>query len=150
MTLTEIYDEYTPASEGFIIAVETHCGFFIDRDQIERIAERAKNASEFQNIWENEDWWVSLQFPVHLNEAGQAHIAEELNSLGLDWDLDGVCSEIENKIGFNEIRYKSEDTYDYEITKNEASRAGLCQAGYGGYAYIEITADMVQFEKADQ
>ena len=58
MTLTQIYNEFTPASAGFTIAVETHCGFCISRDEIERIAEQAETADEFESIWENEDWWT--------------------------------------------------------------------------------------------
>lgn len=57
MTLADIYSEYTPGSLGFVIAVETHCGFAISRDEIRRIAEKARSAEEFRFIWENEDWW---------------------------------------------------------------------------------------------
>ena len=76
-------------------------------------------------------------------------MATELERIGLDWDVSAVCSEIEQKIGFNEMRFNSDDTYDYEITNNEASLAGLCSSGYGVYAYIEITAQMVRFEEID-
>jgi len=88
--------------------------------------------------------------PTCLNEIGQAHVAAELTRHGIDWDVSAVCSEIEDGMlgGMDTIRACSKDTYDYEITKNAASRAGVCQAGYGVFAYIEITADMVQFEVA--
>ena len=88
--------------------------------------------------------------PTCLNEIGQAHVADELKRHGIDWDLSAVCTEIEDGLlgGMDTIRASSNDTYDYEITKNAASRTGVCQAGYGVFAYIEITADMVQFEAA--
>ena len=88
--------------------------------------------------------------PTCLNEIGQAHVAAELTRHGISWDVSAVCSEIEDGMlgGMDTIRASSNDTYDYEITKNAASRAGVCQAGYGVFAYIEITADMVQFEVA--
>ena len=88
--------------------------------------------------------------PTCLNEIGQAHVAAELKRHGIDWDLSAVCTEIEDGLlgGMDTIRASSNDTYDYEITKNAASRTGVCQAGYGVFAYIEITADMVQFEAA--
>ena len=90
--------------------------------------------------------------PVCLNDEGQAHVAEELKRHSIDWDLGAVYTEIEDKMlgGMDTIRAGSDDTYDYEITNNAASRAGVCQAGYGVFAYIEITAAMVRFEEADQ
>lgn len=88
--------------------------------------------------------------PTCLNEEGQAHVADELQRIGLDWDVSAVCSEIEQKNGFMHMRPNSDDTYDYEITNNEASLAGLCNSGYGVYAYIEITTQMVRFEEMDE
>lgn len=58
MTIAEIYAEYTAGSTGFVIAVETHCGYDISRTEIARIAEAAKTAEEFERVWENEDWWT--------------------------------------------------------------------------------------------
>jgi hypothetical protein len=59
MTLNEIYSEFTPGSKGFARAVETRCaGFDLSREEIERIAGKAKTAEEFQNVWENKDWWT--------------------------------------------------------------------------------------------
>jgi hypothetical protein len=58
MTLQDIYAEYTAGSTGFCIAVETHCGYEISREEIARIAARAKNSGEFEAIWTNEDWWT--------------------------------------------------------------------------------------------
>lgn len=56
--LSEIYTEYKSGSQGFCIAVETHCGFNISRDEIERIGDAAGTAEEFYNTWENETWWT--------------------------------------------------------------------------------------------
>ena len=58
MTLETIYETYTAGSTGFCIAVETHCGFEISRSEIERIAERAPTAAEFERIWERETGWA--------------------------------------------------------------------------------------------
>lgn len=33
-------------------------------------------------------------FPAYLNDAGVTHVTEELHSLGLDWDVEAVCSAI--------------------------------------------------------
>ena len=126
--------------------------FDISEKEAQRIAETVATESEFIRVWEDTDWWaddLNEMFPICLNEAGQAHISSELKRIGLDWDVSAVCSDIEQKIGFMEMRRNSGDTYDYEITNNEASGAGLCQAGYGVYAYIEITTEMVRFGKAD-
>lgn len=57
MTLADIYDVFTPGSQGFAIAVETHCGFGISREEIKRIANKAATAEQFEAIWSNEDWW---------------------------------------------------------------------------------------------
>lgn len=58
MTLAEIYNSFTPGSQGFVIAVETHCGFDISPTEIERIGDASKTAEAFQAAWENEDWWT--------------------------------------------------------------------------------------------
>ena len=58
MTLSEIYTQYTAGSTGFVIAVESHCGFNTSREETARIAERAQTAEEFETIWQNEDWWT--------------------------------------------------------------------------------------------
>ena len=58
MTIEQIYNEYTPGSHGFCIAVETHCGFQTSRTETARIAAKAKNAAEFQSTWENDDSWT--------------------------------------------------------------------------------------------
>jgi len=149
--------------------------FDISDSEAKRIAANANNEAEFTKIWENDDWWTDRNttkrfkaagdalnagieadhgntfIPVCLNDEGQAHVAAELKRHNIDWDVSAVCSEIEDKIlgGLAEMRIGSDDTYDYEITNNAASRAGVCQAGYGVFAYIEITAAMVQFEAAE-
>ena len=148
--------------------------FDISDSEAKRIAANASNEAEFIKIWENDDWWTdgntakrfkaagdalnagieadhgNTFIPVCLSDEGQAHVAAELKRHGIDWDVSAVCSEIEDGLlgGLTEMRVGSDDTYDYEITNNAASRAGVCQAGYGVFAYIEITAAMVQFEAA--
>jgi hypothetical protein len=128
--------------------------FDISDSEAKRIAANANNEAEFIKIWENDDWWTdgNTFIPVCLNDEGQAHVAAELKRHGIDWDVSAVCSEIEDGLlgGLTEMRVGSDDTYDYEITNNAASGAGVCQAGYGVFAYIEITAAMVRFEEADQ
>lgn len=57
MTLAAIYAAFIPARLGFCIAVETHCGFMISREEIGRIAGRAATAEEFERIWRDSDWW---------------------------------------------------------------------------------------------
>ena len=57
MSLNEIYERYTPACEGFCIAVSDHCGYEMSRTEIKRVALIAETAEEFDYIWENEDWW---------------------------------------------------------------------------------------------
>ena len=55
--LNQIADDYQWGSQGFVVAVETHCGFGISRDEIQRIAARTSTADEFQAAWENDvDW----------------------------------------------------------------------------------------------
>jgi len=124
--------------------------FDISDSEAKRIAANANNEAEFIKIWEIDDWWTdgNTFIPVCLNDEGQAHVAAELKRHNIDWDVSAVCLEIEEGRGFSEMRVGSDDTYDYEITNNAASRAGVCQAGYGVFAYIEITAAMVQFEVA--
>lgn len=58
MTLEQIYNEMNRGSHGFCKAIETHCGFNISVEEIERIAQRARTAAEFQEIWENDDSWT--------------------------------------------------------------------------------------------
>ena len=149
--------------------------FDISDSEAKRIAANANNEAEFVKIWENDDWWTDSNtakrfkaagdalnagieadhgntfIPVCLSDEGQAHVAVELKRHGIDWDVSAVCSEIEDGLlgGLTEMRVGSDDTYDYEITNNAASSAGVCQAGYGVFAYIEITAAMVQFEAAE-
>jgi len=53
MTLQDIFDTYTAGSPGFVAAVQTHCGFDISDEEIKRIAEIAKDAAEFEQIWNN-------------------------------------------------------------------------------------------------
>ena len=73
-------------------------------------------------------------FASCLNEAGQAHVAAELNRLGLNWSVSGTCSEIEDKPGFMDLT--SGSSYDYEISNNAAGKRS-----YGAFGCIEILAD---------
>ena len=52
MTLNEIYNEYTIGSEGFVLAVESNCGFEISREEIERLAAISPTAEDLQKNWE--------------------------------------------------------------------------------------------------
>ena len=58
MTIQEIYAKFMPGSQGFVKAVETHCGYCASATEIERIAAKASDAAEFQTIWENDDSWT--------------------------------------------------------------------------------------------
>ena len=58
MTLSEIYNEFTPGSTGFCKAVASHCGFGTSDEETARIALAASTAEEFQSIWENKNWWT--------------------------------------------------------------------------------------------
>ena len=83
---------------------------------------------------------VSIHFASCLNEAGQAHVAAELNRLGLNWSVSGTCSEIEDKPGFMDLT--SGSSYDYEISNSAAGKRS-----YGAFGCIEILADKhVEFE----
>jgi hypothetical protein len=53
MTLQDIYDNFTAGSPGFVNAVQSHCGFNMSDEEIKLIAELARNAAEFERIWEN-------------------------------------------------------------------------------------------------
>lgn len=58
MTIETIYEEFSRGSNGFVHAVQTHCGYDISDAEIERIAEKAETAAEFDRIWQNEDFWT--------------------------------------------------------------------------------------------
>lgn len=58
MTLDEIFSTYTKGSPGFVKAVETYCGFLISSTEIERIANKASDAAEFQRVFEDDDTWT--------------------------------------------------------------------------------------------
>ena len=68
MKLKDIYDEYQVGSQGFCIAVETHCGYEISRPEIERIAVQAPTPDDFQRTWEDKDWWVDENHNDHEGE----------------------------------------------------------------------------------
>lgn len=58
MTLEQIFAAYTKGSQGFVKAVETHCGFNASAAEIERIADKATDAASFEDIWKNDDSWT--------------------------------------------------------------------------------------------
>ena len=88
--------------------------------------------------------------PLCLNTKGQKHVKSEIERLGLGWDLNGTLTSIEEKLfGLHEGFEPQGDWFYYEITRNEAAQAGLCQSGYGIFAEIEITSEMVRFERVD-
>lgn len=58
MTLDQIFSEYTVGSTGFCIAVETHCGYDLSRDEIERIGYASKTPEDFDHIFAEEFWWT--------------------------------------------------------------------------------------------
>lgn len=58
MTFDQIAAEFTWNCQAFINAVQTHCGFDISDEEIDRIASTATTPVEFDKIWANEDWWT--------------------------------------------------------------------------------------------
>ena len=63
MNIHEIYTTFSAGSRGFVMAVQSHCGFNASDDEIERIAELADTAEEFQSVWENDDSWTDSNNP---------------------------------------------------------------------------------------
>ena len=127
--------------------------FDINNAEANRIAKTVDTEIDFILVWELEDWWtdkMAIQ-PQCLNDKGQQHIKNELISLSLDWDAAAVMTEVEEKmLSFSEMFEPNNDSFRYEISKNSASRQGVCQSGYGVFAEIEITSDMVHFEDTTQ
>lgn len=68
-TIEKITAEFSFASTGWCIEVETHCGLGVTRDEIEAIADEAarrvegdaSRIAEFMKIWEYEDFWVDAE-----------------------------------------------------------------------------------------
>lgn len=81
-------------------------------------------------------------FASNLNESGVAHVASELDRLGLDWDVSATCSDIEQKPGF--MGMEPDDRYDYEISNIAAGKRG-----YGVFGWIDIRQEHVQWEPRD-
>ena len=127
--------------------------FSINDEEAKRIARTVNTEKDFITVWEQENWWtdeIAIQ-PQCLNNIGQQHVKNELISLGLDWDAAAVMTEVEQKmLSFSEMFEPNNDSFRYEISKNSASRQGVCQSGYGVFAEIEITSDMVHFEDTTQ
>ncbi|WP_208981058.1 hypothetical protein, partial [Pannonibacter sp. CS1GBFMT1] len=78
-------------------------------------------------------------FAAYLNEAGVAHVAEELKRLGLDWDVASTCDEIEKKPGFLDMY--PDGSYEYEISNNDVGKRG-----YGAFGWINIEPVHVHWE----
>ena len=57
MNIQTIYSTYQVGSNGFIRAIQDHCGYDVTDDEIARIADKAVTADQFQDVWENESWW---------------------------------------------------------------------------------------------
>ena len=127
--------------------------FDINNAEANRIAKTVDTEADFIEVWEQEDWWtdgMAIQ-PQCLNNKGQQHVKNELISLGLDWDAAAVMTEVEEKmLSFSEMLEPNNDGFYYEISNNAASKSGVCQAGYGAFAEIEITSDMVEFADVTQ
>lgn len=58
MTLEQIFADFTKGSQGFVKAVEMHCGFNASATEIARIADKSTDAQSFQAIWEGQDDWT--------------------------------------------------------------------------------------------
>ena len=127
--------------------------FSINDEEAKRIARTVSTEKDFITAWEQENWWtdeIAIQ-PQCLNNIGQQHVKNELISLGLDWDAAAVMTEIEEKmLSLLEMLEPHNDSFNYEISKNAAFRSSACSAGYGVFAEIEITSDMVHFEDITQ
>lgn len=55
--LKSLYKKYSRGSSGFIKNFDWVGAFDISDNEAERIANKAKTASQFEKIWQNEDWW---------------------------------------------------------------------------------------------
>lgn len=92
-----------------------------------------------------EDWdELKICFgPQHLNEKGQKHVEASLKEIGLNWNLDATCTEIEEKIlSMNEPLEVFNDHFYYEISRKELNQCGV-ETNWP--TEIEITSDMVTF-----
>ena len=67
MTLEQAYEQFTPASAGFVRAVQDSGGIDASANEIKRIAARAGTPSEFVRIWEGEEWWTDKAYETKRN-----------------------------------------------------------------------------------
>lgn len=58
IAIKEAFEQFRAGSQGFCQHIETHAGLEISRDEIERICTVAPNASEFMQVWQDDDWWT--------------------------------------------------------------------------------------------
>ena len=56
-TIEEVYARFKPGSTEFVTEVESHCGYELSRTEIARLADAAKNAEEFQYLFDSSDTW---------------------------------------------------------------------------------------------
>ena len=81
-------------------------------------------------------------YASYLNKAGINHVAEELDRLGLDWDVEATCADITDTNSFMDMQ--PGDDCQYEISNIKAGRRG-----YGAYAFITISSEHVIWEKME-
>ncbi len=62
---------------------------------------------------------MTQKIATSLNKSGQQHVADELKRLGLEWDLDATCSEIEEKSSFMSLEYGFDDAMYYDTVKGQ-------------------------------
>ncbi len=58
MTLREIYNTFTPGSEGFAEAVVTHGGYDISLTEAQRLGNKCISPAQFESEWEDATWWT--------------------------------------------------------------------------------------------
>lgn len=57
MNIYDIYREHRIGSQGFVNAIQTHCGLEASPTEIERIAQVAPTPERFMEVWEEDDDW---------------------------------------------------------------------------------------------
>lgn len=57
MTLSEIFDTFTPGSPDFVRAVQKYCDFGMSDLEIRRVANDVFSAEQFLDEWRDEIWW---------------------------------------------------------------------------------------------
>lgn len=57
LTLKDIYDQFTPGTDGFGRAIEKYCGMDLTSAQAMRIGAVARTPDEFVQLWTHFTWW---------------------------------------------------------------------------------------------